>query len=491
MTDGNRKPLNRRQFVRLTLGTSALAAYLAACNQTAAPAAPAESKPAESKPAEATAAPAAEAKPTEPPPAPAAEAIKLARYASMEKDHFPLFEAQRKGFTEKNPNVTIEEVGVPWGEYIAKVRVLLNSGETPDVFWFMRFGQWDPGIEAATYMKEDIIGDASDLLKTKPALKQFENIVEAGRVDGKLVGIPFEVFSDSVNWMYNEEILAKTGLKPLGQNPKWDELDGWLKEAGGKVGEKEFAMGPGSWNFWTYFMSASANQPGFHGMVNDDASQSTINSEANVKTIAKIANFYKTHVLARGDAAPPHLDGMLGGNVMAAPMSTWAPTQMNTAKYEYGSFSAPRHEGVEPRVDGYTGINFWTFSREGKAPTQAFDFVYYCGAEEGLDTWAASGRFAPTTKYSLEDYVTFGKKLDQIKAREKGFRAALTTNFDIVPNLKVWPIPAKAYWGQYVNKLNEVLKDVVEGKTTDEASIAGLLAKAQEEGTKVLSGQAA
>jgi ABC-type glycerol-3-phosphate transport system substrate-binding protein len=484
MSSRNRKTLNRRQFIRFAAGSSALAAYLAACNaQPAAPAAPAE-KPAE-KPAEA-AQPAATTAP-----APAAEAIKLARYASMEKDHFPLFESQRAGFAAKNPNVTVEEVGVPWGEYIAKIRVLLNSGETPDVFWFMRFGQWDPGIEAATYLKEDILGDMKDIMKTKGTSKHFENVIESGTVDGKLVGVPFEVFSDGVNWMYNQNLLEKTGLKAPAQNPTWDDIDAWLTEAKGKVGKEEFAMGPGSFNFWGSFMSASAGQPGFHGMSNDDSSKSTISSEANVKTIARIAKFYRAHVLARGDAAPAHLDGMLSSKVMAAPMSTWAPTQMNTAPFKYGSFSAPLNKGVTPRVDGFTGINFWTYARESKHVQQATDFCYYCGSEEGLDTWAASGRFTPTTKYGVEDYITFGKKLDQIKENEAGFRSAITTNFDVVPNLKVWPIPQKAYWGQYINKLNEVMKDVVEGKTEDESAIAELLKKAQAEGDKVLSGASA
>lgn len=480
-----RKTLTRRQFVRLAAGTSALAAYLAACQaapqsapaQPQAPAQPAEPQPAAQQPTEAA-------------PAPAAEKITLRRYASMEKDHFPLFEAQRNTFAEKYyPNVTIEEVGVPWSEYITKVRVLLNSGEIPDIFWFMRYGQWDPGIEAATYLKEEIIADASDVFDTQSA-RTFQNIVDAGKVDGKLVGMPFEVFSDGVNWMYNEAILNKTGLQPLPQNPSFGQVNDFLTEAKGKVAADEFALGPGSWTFWSAFMAASANQPGFHGMVNEDATESIISSEANVKTIAMLAKFYRTHVLARGDAAPPHLDGMLSGKVLTAPMSTWAPTQMNTAPFEYGSHSGPRYEGVEPRVDGFTGINFWTFARDGQHTKEAADFCYFCGAQEGLDIWASSGRFAPTDKYTVDDYVTFAKANNQLGEREKGFRAAVTTNFDVVPHLKVWPIPPKAYWGQYLSKLNEVMQEVVEGKTDDEARIAELLTKAQEETNKVLAGMA-
>jgi ABC-type glycerol-3-phosphate transport system substrate-binding protein len=482
----SRTPLSRRKFIRLTAGSSALAAFMAACAAPAAPAAPAQ--PAAEQPASAaTAAPAADVQPTEAAEAPAAEAILLKRYASMEKDHFPLFEAQRKGFNEKYPNVTVEEVGVPWGEYIAKVRVLLNSGEVPDVFWFMRFGQWDPGIEAATYLQEDIIADASDVFDTKSS-KHFENVVDSVRVDGKLAGLPFEVFSDGVNWMYNQELMDKAGLTAPEQNPTWDELDAWLTEAQAKVDKDVFATGKGSWLFWSAFMAASANEPGFHGMASEDITKSTISSEANVKTIAKLADWYKRHILARGDASPDHLDGMLGGKVLAAGMSTWAPTQMNTAKFPYGSFSGPRHEGVEPRVDGYTGINLWTFAKDGAHTKEAADFCYYCGAQEGLDTWAASGRFTPTNKFTVDDYVKFGKALDQIKENEKGFRQAISTNFDVVPNLKVWPIAPKVYWGAYLDKLNEVMKDVVEGKVTDETSIAELLVKAQEAGDKVLAG---
>lgn len=46
--------------------------------------------------------------------------------------------------------------------------------------------------------KEDIVADASGIFDTKRA-QTFENIVDAGTVDGKLVGMPFEVFSDGVN----------------------------------------------------------------------------------------------------------------------------------------------------------------------------------------------------------------------------------------------------------------------------------------------------
>ncbi|MCS7060206.1 MAG: ABC transporter substrate-binding protein [Anaerolineae bacterium] len=472
--------IGRRQFLRVTAGGSAMALYLAACagapQQPAQPAGPAE-QPAAEKPAEGA-------------PAPAAEKITLVRYASMEKDHFPLFEAQRNGFNKLYPNVTVEEAGVPWGEYIAKVRVLLNSGEVPDVFWFMRYGQWDPGIEAATYMKEEIIAPANEVLNIQES-KHFENIVEAGKVDGKLVGIPFEVFSNGVNWMYNLSILERTGLTPLPQNPTWDELDAWYLEAQGKVADDEFAMGPGSWEFWGTFMSASADQPGFCGMVDVGNNKCIIDTDANAATISKLAKFYKTHILARGDAAPGHLDGMLGGKVLGAAMSTWAPTQMNQAPFQYTSHSAPRQTGVDPRIDGFTGVNWWCFGKESKHIKEASEFCLYCGAQEGLDFWVASGRFAPTFKYTVDDYVKFGQALNQIGNNESGFRAAMTTNFDVVPHLQVWPIPEKAYWGQVLTKLNEVLKPVVEGTTVEQAEIKTLLAQAQIEVQKVLDGESA
>jgi ABC-type glycerol-3-phosphate transport system substrate-binding protein len=476
------KIIDRRQFLRLTAGTSALAAYLVACQ--GAPAPTATTKP------ETKVEPTAEPAKVEATAAPPSEKIKLVRYASMEKDHFPLFEAQRNGFNKLHSNVTVEEAGVPWGEYIAKVRVLLNSGEVPDVFWFMRFGQWDPGIEAATYMKEDIIAPADEVLDINKS-KHFPNIVEAGKVDGKLVGVPFEVFSDGVNWMYNTTIMEKAGLKPLPQNPSWDELDAWYTEAEKKVGKDEFAMGPGSWQFWGSFISASANQPGAFGIVDIEKNKSIIDTDKNAETIAMLARFYKTHILARGDAAPAHLDGMLTNKVLGAAMSTWAPTQMNQAKYQYTAHSAPRHKGIEPRVDGYTGINWWCFGKDSKHITEASQFCLYCGAEEGLDFWAASGRFTPTNKYTVDDYVKFGNALKQIGSNEKGFRAAMTTNFDVVPNLRVWPIPEKAYWGEVLTKLNEVLKDVVEGKTTEKTQIKPLLAKAQAAVDKVLAGKSA
>lgn len=475
--------IGRRQFLRVTAGGSAMALYLAACGgapqqpaQPAQPAGPAE-QPAAEKPAESA-------------PAPSAEKITLVRYASMEKDHFPLFEAQRNGFNKLYPNVTVEEAGVPWGEYIAKVRVLLNSGEIPDVFWFMRYGQWDPGIEAATYMKEDIIAPANEVLNIQET-KHFENIVEAGKVDGKLVGIPFEVFSNGVNWMYNMSIMEKSGLTPLPQNPTWEELNAWYLEAQGKVAADEYAMGSGSWEFWGTFMSASVDQPGFVGMVDVDNNKCIIDTDANAETISRLAKFYKTHILARGDASPNHLDGMLSGKVLGAAMSTWAPTQMNQAPFQYTSHSAPSQPGVSKRVDGFTGINWWCFGKESKHIKEAADFCLYCGAQEGLDFWAASGRFTPTYKYTVDDYVKFAADLNQLRDNESGFRAAMTTNFDVVPHLQVWPIPEKAYWGQVLTKLNDVLKPVVEGTTVEQAEIKPLLAQAQIEVQKVLDGEAA
>jgi len=425
----------------------------------------------------------------EPTPAPTPKPsgpITLIRYGAMERDHLPLFENQVKGFTAKNPNVTIREAGVPWASYLTKIRVLIGGGETPDVMWFMQHRQWDPAIEADTYLGEGIIVPGDDIYDWKGA-GVLPEIVETSRIEGKLPGMPFEVFSCWPAWYQNANILNDAKLTPLAQSYTWDDLDSWLTEAEPKIKADQYAIAPGNWDWLALIQSAGGDQKGQRGWMTDDGTTSTIASEHTAQVLADGVKFYKKHMLKKGDAPTGGIDGFLGEKQMLSPMCTYTGTQANTAKFEYTVTTPPQFKGQNTRITGPAGINFWCASAETKNPDEAVAFAYYCGGQEGLDVWAGSGRLAPNSRYTVDNYVEYAKNNNQLGEREAGFRSAVATNFDVLPFLKSWPKPSRIYTGEYFNIMAKILQPVYEAKVDDQAQIMTLLQQAQDEQNKAMA----
>ncbi len=243
---------SRRALLRGALGvagTLAITPILAACGQTAAPAAkPAESKPAEAKPAESKpAAPVAQPAPTAAPAAQPAAAAKAAPGTELRlhlrvgpeedtmKEVLPAF-TQQTGI-----NIKLESF--PTNEYFAKIQTLIAGDQVGDVLWTVNY------VGTFRWASSKIIRAVDDLVTAdKYDTSQFYPAAwEAGKYQGQMYGLPFKIHPGPSAFYYNVNAAKEAGVTfPEKQIASWDDLikgtKAMVKSSGPRVERHGFSM---------------------------------------------------------------------------------------------------------------------------------------------------------------------------------------------------------------------------------------------------------
>ncbi len=195
---------HRTQSLILGLVT-AFGLILAACGQTAAPAAP-------------TAAPAAVA-PTTAPEAPAAAAVTI-RYGLWDANQQPAYETCATEFTKQNPNITVKVEQLGWDDYWNGVQTGMVSGTAPDVFTdhlakFPEFAVKQQILDLQAFVDADKV-DTNQYLP---------GLADLWVREGKRYGLPKDW--DTIAIVYNADMLAKAGIDPAALNDlTWNAQDG-------------------------------------------------------------------------------------------------------------------------------------------------------------------------------------------------------------------------------------------------------------------------
>lgn len=187
--------LSRRDFLKASVLTGA-GAVMAACAQPA--------------PAPQPAAPQEAAKAPEPTKAPAPAAPVTITYL-VRTDIQPTLikwgEQTVEEFQKLNPNIKVEMVGVPWGDYNAKLLAMYAAGTPPEVS-----ANYAAGF--ATFYANKAIRALDDYIKADQVdLSVLEKAaIDSVTRDGKLWAIPLA--HQPVVVFYNKDLLDKAGVKP-------------------------------------------------------------------------------------------------------------------------------------------------------------------------------------------------------------------------------------------------------------------------------------
>ena len=145
----------------------------------------------------------------------------------------PLIAAWEKrtadAFKAKNPNATVNLVGVPWGDYNAKLLAMFAAGTIPEVF-----GNWAAGF--GTFLINGALQDVSSYVSQEKLdlSKTFEpSAVAALTRDGKLMGMPDG--DEPTILYYNKDLFDKAGVKPPSSD--WSDKE-WTTEAMATAAQK-------------------------------------------------------------------------------------------------------------------------------------------------------------------------------------------------------------------------------------------------------------
>ena len=152
-------------------------------------------------------------------PAPAKKRVTVRITARLvpEQDMWPI---RVPAFHEKYPNVTVE-TDLHEGNIQEKIAALIASGEIGDVVHTHPSAAQPQTLFLAGAMQ------ALDKLvaRDKVDLKGwYAQAIEAGRLDGKLISLPFKGKMATVALFYNQTLFDQAGLKPPDLNTSLDEL---------------------------------------------------------------------------------------------------------------------------------------------------------------------------------------------------------------------------------------------------------------------------
>ncbi|WP_337102421.1 ABC transporter substrate-binding protein [Paenibacillus sp. YIM B09110] len=129
------------------------------------------------------------------------------------KLQFDIVKSLTDGFSEKNPNIEVEPVYIPFADFKKRLSVGLAASDLPDIVII-------DNPDHAAYAAMGLFADITDNLADWADKDQyFEGPWKSASYDGKQYGIPLG--SNNLALFYNEQMLADAGVQPP---QTWDEL---------------------------------------------------------------------------------------------------------------------------------------------------------------------------------------------------------------------------------------------------------------------------
>jgi raffinose/stachyose/melibiose transport system substrate-binding protein len=307
-----------------------------------------------------------------------------------------------KDYNGEHKGVTVEFKYLENEAFKAKLPTMLQADESrPDLFY-----SWGGGVmqaqDKAGFLKDitkDVASWESDLSPTA---------VDAFKVDGKVVGVPFEV--GEVVFYYNKKLFEKAGAKAE-DIKSWDDLLAAVKTLKA-AGITPFVVGAGDkWPMHFYYSYLVMRIGGEDALADAKAGK-----DGGFKNATFVEAGKRLHELAALEPFQPgylstsHAQsaGIFGdGKAAMDLMGQWllgmqGPNATNgkgLAPEDIGILSFPVIEGGKGKAtDTLGGINGWLVSKS--APPEAVDFLKFFSQEKYAKEAAAKAAYIPVVKGS-------------------------------------------------------------------------------------------
>ena len=307
-----------------------------------------------------------------------------------------------KDYNGEHKGVTVEFKYLENEAFKAKLPTMLQADESrPDLFY-----SWGGGVmqaqDKAGFLKDitkDVASWESDLSPTA---------VDAFKVDGKVVGVPFEV--GEVVFYYNKKLFEKAGVKAE-DIKSWDDLLAAVKTLKA-AGITPFVVGAGDkWPMHFYYSYLVMRIGGEDALADAKAGK-----DGGFKNATFVEAGKRLHELAALEPFQPgylstsHAQsaGIFGdGKAAMDLMGQWllgmqGPNATNgkgLAPEDIGILSFPVIEGGKGKAtDTLGGINGWLVSKS--APPEAIDFLKFFSQAKYAKEEAAKAAYIPVVKGS-------------------------------------------------------------------------------------------
>jgi raffinose/stachyose/melibiose transport system substrate-binding protein len=305
-------------------------------------------------------------------------------------------------YNAAHPGVKVEFKYLENEAFKAKLPTMLQSDDSrPELFY-----SWGGGVMQA----QDKAGFLKDITASvtpwEGALAQTSN--DAFKVDGKIVGVPFEV--GEVVFYYNKKLFEKAGVKAE-DIKSWDDFLGAVKKLKA-AGITPIVVGAGEkWPMHFYYSYLVMRIGGENALADAKAGKdggfknaTFVEAGKRLRELAALEPFQPGYlttshapsagIFGDGKAAMDLMGQWLLG--MQGPNST---SGKGLAEEDIGILSFPVVPGGKGKAtDTLGGINGWLVSKS--APPEAVDFLKFFSQEKYAKEAAAQAAYIPVVKGS-------------------------------------------------------------------------------------------
>src|SRR5271170_3470712 len=304
-------------------------------------------------------------------------------------------------YNAAHPGVKVELKYLENEAFKAKLPTMLQADESrPDLFY-----SWGGGVMQAqdkAGMLKDISKDVaweSDLSPTA---------VDAFKVDGKVVGVPFEV--GEVAFYYNKKLFEKAGVKAE-EIKSWDDFLGAVKKLKA-AGITPIVVGAGEkWPMHFYYSYLVMRIGGETALADAKAGKdggfknaTFVEAGKRLRELAALEPFQPGYLSTKHtESAGVFGDGKAAMDLMGQwLLSMQGPNSTNgkgIAPEDIGILSFPIVEGGKGKAtDTLGGINGWLVSKS--APPEAIDFLKFFSQAKYAKEAAEKAAYIPVVKGS-------------------------------------------------------------------------------------------
>jgi len=307
-----------------------------------------------------------------------------------------------KDYNAAHPGVNIQFKYLENEAFKAKLPTMLQADESrPELFY-----SWGGGVMQA----QDKAGFLKDI--TKDVSSWDSNLsptaVDAFKVDGKIVGVPFEV--GEVAFYYNKKLFEKAGVKAE-DIKSWDDFLGAVKKLKA-AGITPLVVGAGEkWPMHFYYSYLVMRIGGEHALADAKAGKdggfknaTFVEAGKRLRELGALEPFQPGYLATKhAESAGIFGDGKAAMDLMGqwllgmqGPNSTGGK---GLPPEDIGILSFPVVPGGKGKAtDTLGGINGWLVSKS--APPEAVDFLKFFSQEKYAKEAAAKAAYIPVVKGS-------------------------------------------------------------------------------------------
>jgi raffinose/stachyose/melibiose transport system substrate-binding protein len=302
-------------------------------------------------------------------------------------------------YNAAHPGVKVQFKYLENEAFKAKLPTMLQSDDRPDLFY-----SWAGGVMQA----QDKAGFLKDITKDVAAAESSlaPTAVDAFKVNGKVVGVPFEV--GEVAFYYNKKLFEKAGVKAE-DIKSWDDFLGAVKKLKA-AGITPIVVGAGEkWPMHFYYSYLVMRIGGENALADAKAGKDGGFKNATfVEAGKRLRELGALEPFQPGYLSTKHTEsaGMFGdGKAAMDLMGQWllgmqAPNSTSgkgLPEEDIGILSFPIVPGGKGKAtDTLGGINGWLVSKS--APPEAIDFLKFFSQEKYAREAAATAAYIPVVK---------------------------------------------------------------------------------------------